>query len=84
MPNTNDRLIVFSPRAKKRMEEIADYLYQQELSKKFVLDYLNRIETWLHSLLTQFPESGTVIPEYGNDVRRIVYKKYSFLLSRPK
>ncbi len=61
------------------MEEIADYLYQQELSKKFVVDYLNRIETWLHSLLTQFPESGSVMPEHGNDVRRIVYKRYSFL-----
>jgi len=33
------------------MEEIADYLYQQDLSNEFVLDYMNRFETWLDTLL---------------------------------
>ena len=74
----NDYTIVFSPHAKLRMEEIADYLYQKNLSKEFVVDYLNRFEIWLETLLCQFPESGTPMPEYGNGVRRVVYKKYSF------
>ena len=52
------RAIVFSPRAHQRMEEIAEYLYQQKLSNDFVLDYLSRIETWLITILNQFPESG--------------------------
>jgi plasmid stabilization system protein ParE len=73
------RAIVFSPRAQQRMEEIADYLYQQNLSNEFVLDYLSRFETWLDMLLGQFPESGTPMPEYGDDIRRVVYHKYSFV-----
>ena len=71
--------IRFSPRAQQRMEEIADYLYQQNLSRKFVLSYLRRFETYLESTLGQFPESGTLMPEYGNDIRRVIYQKYSFL-----
>ncbi len=71
--------IVFSPRAKQRLEDIADYLYQQKLSDTFIIDYLNRIETWLDTLLLQFPESGTPMPEFGEGVRRVTYKKYSFL-----
>ena len=71
--------IVFSPRARQRMEEIADYLYQQQLSNEFVLDYLNRFETWLDALLAQFPESGVSMPEYGDGIRRVVYQKYSFV-----
>ena len=74
----NDYTIVFSPHARLRMEEIADYLYQQSLSKEFVVDYLNRFEIWLETLLCQFPESGAPMPEYGNGVRRVAYKKYSF------
>jgi len=75
----NDLIIVFSPRAKERLEEIADYLYQQNLSHEFVIDYLNRFETWLETLLCQFPESGTPMPEYGDGIRRVVYKKFTFL-----
>jgi len=61
------------------MMEIADYLYQQNLPCSFVLKYLNNIEAWLETLLCQFPESGSPVPEYGNNIRRVVYKKYSFL-----
>lgn len=73
------RRIVFSPRARQRMEEIADYLYQQQLSNQVVQDHLNCFETWLETLLGQFPESGVPMPEYGDDIRRVVYNKYSFI-----
>lgn len=52
-PSMSDCTIVFSPRAKQRLEEIAEYLYQQNLSNEFVIDYLNRFETWLETLLCQ-------------------------------
>jgi plasmid stabilization system protein ParE len=71
--------IVFSPRAQQRLEEIAEYLYQQKLSKKFVLDYLQQFETWLETLLGQFPESGQPLPDFGVGIRRVVYRKYSFV-----
>ncbi len=71
--------IIFSPRAQQRLGEIADYLYQQHLSEQFVLDYLQRFEDWLTTLLGQFPESGSLMPEYGPDIRRVVFQKYSFV-----
>jgi plasmid stabilization system protein ParE len=71
--------IVFSPHAKQRLEEIAAYLYKQQLSKSFVRDYLHRFETWLEAVLGQFPDSGSPMLEYGKDIRRIVYQKYSFV-----
>lgn len=75
----NDYPIVFSPRAQQRFTEIADYLYQQDKSERFVFDYLQRFEDWLKSLLGQFPESGSPMPEYGDNIRRVVYQKYSFI-----
>ena len=75
----NNYRIVFSPRAQQRLEEIAEYLYQQQLSKQFVLEYLQRFEDWLITLLGQFPESGTLLPEFGDNVRLVVYQKYSFV-----
>ena len=69
----NSYRIVFSPRAQQRMDEIACYLYQQELSNEFVLEYLQRFEVWLTRLLGQFPESGALMPEFGDHVRRVVY-----------
>jgi plasmid stabilization system protein ParE len=43
------------------------------------MNFLGRIESWLNTLLRQFPESGTPMPEFGEGVRRVVYKRYSFL-----
>jgi plasmid stabilization system protein ParE len=71
--------IVFSPRARQRLADVADYLYQQNLSQRFVLDYLQRFEDWLNTLLLQFPESGTPMPEFGDNIRRVVYQQYSFV-----
>ena len=61
------------------MEEIADYLYEQHLSSEFVITYLEDIEAWLEKILGLFPESGMQMPEFGEGIRRVVYRKYSFL-----
>lgn len=75
----NEYKIVFSPRARDKLVELADYLYQQKLSNRFVIDYLDQFEQWLETVLGQFPESGTPMPQYGKNVRRVVYQRYSFL-----
>ena len=75
----NEYRIVFSPRARQRLAEIADYLYQQNLSQRFVVTYLERFEDWLNTLLLQFPESGSPMPEFGHNIRRVVYQQYSFI-----
>lgn len=71
--------IELSSRAYQRFEDITDYLYEQNLSKQFVVNYINQFENWLETTLVQFPESGTLMPEYGEGVRRIIYQKYSFI-----
>ena len=75
--------IKFSPHAEQCLEDIADYLYQQDCSKKFVLKYLMQFKTWLKKVLLQFPESGIQVPElevkYGKGIRRVSYQKYSFV-----
>ena len=71
--------IVFSPLAQQRFEELADYLYQQQVSKIFVLNYLTQFEMWLENILGVFPESGRLMPEFGEGVRRVVYREYSFV-----
>jgi plasmid stabilization system protein ParE len=71
--------IIFAPRAEQRLLDIAEYLYEQDKSKQFVLNYLQRFEAWLNNLLGQFPESGTLMPEFGDNIRRVIYQKYSFI-----
>ena len=75
----SNKEIVFSPLAQQRFQELANYLYQQQLSKKFVLDYLTQFERWLENILGLFPESGRLMSELGEDVRRVVYREYSFV-----
>jgi len=71
--------IIFTKKATERLNAIADYLYQQKCSKPFVLNYLKEFKTCLNKVLTQFPEAGILVPEYGDGIRRIVCKEYSFL-----
>jgi plasmid stabilization system protein ParE len=75
----NDYSIVFSPRALSRLEELTDYLFTETQSSDFVIKYINSLEEYLESVLRLFPESGTRVTEYGEGIRRIVFKEYSFL-----
>lgn len=75
----SERSIIFSPRAKQRLEDVAEYLYKQSLSKEFVRNYLWQFHDWLETILGQFPDAGTLMPEYGDNVRKVVYREYSFI-----
>jgi plasmid stabilization system protein ParE len=37
------------------------------------------MEDWLDLLLNQFPESGRPMPEFGENIRWVVYQRYSFV-----
>ena len=71
--------LVFSPRAKDRLSQIAEYLSGQGLANTFVIEYLNQFELWLNKVLLEFPESGIELSEYGPGIRKVCYKKYSFV-----
>ncbi|PKM19183.1 MAG: type II toxin-antitoxin system RelE/ParE family toxin [Gammaproteobacteria bacterium HGW-Gammaproteobacteria-15] len=71
--------LVFSPRASERLAQIATHLSEQGLPNTFVIKYLNQFELWLEKVLIEFPDSGIPMPEYGPEIRKICYKKYSFV-----
>lgn len=49
--------LVFSPRAKERLLQIAEYLAGQGLENAFVIEYLNQFELWLNKVLLEFVHS---------------------------
>jgi plasmid stabilization system protein ParE len=72
--------IVFALKAQQRLEELADYLFQETQSSNFVLNYLDKLETYLREILLLFPEAGTPMEQqYGPGIRRLTYQKYSVL-----
>lgn len=71
--------IVLSPKALRRFDEFAEYLYTQTQSKRFVREYVEKIESYLETTLKLFPESGTPMPDYGEGVRRLTYQRFSIL-----
>lgn len=84
LPKSNENMksepeIVLSPKALQRLEELAEYLYTQTQSKRFVREYIGKIEAYLENTLKLFPESGTPMPEYGEDIRRLSYQRFSIL-----
>ncbi len=49
------------------------------MSGVFILDYLAQLEEWLENILGLFPESGRLMPEFGENVWRVVYREYSII-----
>lgn len=75
----NEPEIVLSPKALRRLEELAEYLYTQTQSKHFVAGYIRKIEAHLENTLKLFPEAGTPTTEYGEGIRRLSYQRFSIL-----
>lgn len=75
----NELEIILSPKALRRLEEFAEYLYSQTQSNRLVTEYIGKIEAYLESTLKLFPESGTPMPEYGEGIRRLSYQRFSVL-----
>ena len=71
--------IVFTYKANERLIEIANYLHRQKCSKNFIIKYIKGFRKQLKKVLIPFPESGTSVPEFGKNVRRIICQEYSFL-----
>jgi len=75
----NEPEIVLSPKALRRLEAFAEYLYVQTQSRHFVAEYIGKIEAYLGNTLKLFPEAGTPMPEYGEGIRRLSYQRFSIL-----
>lgn len=66
--------IIWSPDAAADLEEICDYIAKdsEHFARVFAQGVINAIER-----LLLFPESGRVVPEYGQkDIREIIFQNY--------
>lgn len=77
MPQTNK--IVFSKKAAYRLAKIADYIYEQSRSEDLTLAYMSRLQEYMADVLPRFPEAGRKADEYGKNIRKLVYQRYSIL-----
>ncbi len=61
------------------MEQIAEWMYEQSRSKKSTRAYIVEIRRFLDEILPEYPYIGRKSTEYGNDVRKIVFRSYTIL-----
>lgn len=69
----------FSGRAAKRLEELADYVYERSRSKETAFRFVGRLKDYIESTLSHFPEAGRVADEFGDGVRKLVYERFTVL-----
>jgi len=74
-----DRPILFSRRAAKRLEELADYVYERSGSADTAYHFVLKLQTYIETTLQTFPEAGRKADEYGDGVRKLVYERFSIL-----
>lgn len=73
------RHIVVAPKATKQMTELASYLYRQTQSRVFVDNYMNQLKDYFMNTISLFPESGSCNHAYGDNIRKLTYKKHVVL-----
>jgi len=71
--------IDFSPKAKARLEAIADYIYEQTKSKKLTREYLQKMRSFIVSTLSAFLYAGRSCEELIAGSRKLVYQGYSII-----
>lgn len=76
--------IDFSPKAKMRLEMVAEYIYEQTKSKKLTREYLQRLREFIVSTLSAFPYAGRSCEELISGSRKLVYQGYSIIYTIEK
>ncbi len=69
--------IRWSPRAASSFEEICSYIARD--SEVYATLFAKKINETIKSI-PQFPESGRIVPEYGDEnIREKIYEKYRII-----
>ncbi len=71
--------IEFSQKAYVSLEQIAEYIFEQSQSKKITRTYVKGLNLYITQTLSLFPKAGRPAEEFGKDVRKLVYQRYSIL-----
>jgi plasmid stabilization system protein ParE len=71
--------IEFSNKAYQRLEELAEYIYEQSKSKKTTITYIKKLRQYIIETLTHFPQAGRPSEELAPNTRKLVYQGFSII-----
>jgi len=71
--------IKFTPTFHRKLDSIAAYIYQESQSKSLTLRYVRKLQKYIVVNLNDFPKLGRPAEEFGADIRKLVYQRYSIL-----
>ena len=71
--------VVFSQKAVDDLVTQALYIFENTQNIALSDRYLDDLKEYIVMILTKFPKAGRPAEEFGSDVRKLVYQKYSIL-----
>lgn len=71
--------IRFTEEAYERLDEIAEYIDSQTLSKKTTAGYIRKLRDYITETLSRFPQAGRPAEELAPGVRKLVYQGFSII-----
>lgn len=71
--------IEFSHKAYKKLEALAEYIYEQSNSKKMTINYIKNLRQYIVETLSHFPQAGRASEELAPNTRKLVYQGFSII-----
>ncbi|SFV90248.1 hypothetical protein MNB_SV-4-1086 [hydrothermal vent metagenome] len=71
--------INFSQKAHQNLDEVAAYIYAQSKSKAVTAKYIRKLREYIKLTLSDFPKIGRPAEEFGKNIRKLVFQRYSIL-----
>ena len=71
--------IVFSKTATKNLILQAKYIYKQTKNTEIADRYLEKMKTYIVTMLSSFPKSGRPTEDIAPNTRRLVYQGFSII-----
>ena len=71
--------INFSQKAHQTLDDVATYIYEQSKSKTITARHIRKLREYINLTLSDFPKIGRPAEEFGKDIRKLVFQRYSIL-----
>jgi len=71
--------INFSKKAHQNLDDVATYIYAQSKSKSITARHIRKLREYINLTLCDFPKIGRPAEEFGKNIRKLVFQRYSIL-----
>ncbi len=71
--------INFSQKAHQTLDDVATYIYAQSKSKTITARHIRKLREYIKRTLSDFPKIGRPAEEFGKNIRKLVFQRYSIL-----